>query len=212
MNPAQCEDSASTNPAPMLVYVTNTVSRPASFSGRVEDLNGCLLQCTLTLEQRAHQYPTERCKISFIIQQLSGAALLWAEALWFQETGIASSVQSFISNFKEVFGRPVSDSSEPMSYCRNEGHCLRLCPSHPPQLMLSSVHHHPSVSTLLTVRVTLKSQEFNVAATAIMDSSSAGNFISGNLVRTLRLQRTRTSKPYSIHAVTGEIINKGPGP
>ncbi|KAK7117116.1 hypothetical protein R3I94_022620 [Phoxinus phoxinus] len=44
---------------------------------------------------------------------------------------------------------------------------------------------------------------------AIIDSGSAGNFISGRLCERLNLQKINTSKPYSIHAVTGEIINKG---
>lgn len=111
MNSAQPEDGTSANTAPTLVYLANTISRPAPFSGQEEDCNGFLLQCSLALEQHAHQYPTVRSKISFIIQQLSGAALRWAEALWFQDTAVTSSFQSFISHFKEVFGRPGGDSS-----------------------------------------------------------------------------------------------------
>uniref|UniRef100_A0A8C2JGB1 ribonuclease H n=1 Tax=Cyprinus carpio TaxID=7962 RepID=A0A8C2JGB1_CYPCA len=94
-------------------------------------------------------------------------------------------------------------------YCKSKGHVLRMCPSRLPQLMVSSVLYHPSVSTLLTIGVTLRSGDFDVAVTAIVDFGSAGSFISGNLVKTLKLQRTRTSKLYSIHAVTGETINKG---
>lgn len=75
--------------------------------------------------------------------------------------------------------------------------------------MVSSVHHHLSVSTPLTIKVTLKSRDFDVTVTAIVESNSAGNFISGNLVRTLRLEKTCTSKLYEIHAVAGEIINQG---
>uniref|UniRef100_A0A8C1Y214 DUF4939 domain-containing protein n=1 Tax=Cyprinus carpio TaxID=7962 RepID=A0A8C1Y214_CYPCA len=101
------KNGAFTVPTPMLVYMANSISRPAPFSGREEDCNGFLLQCSLALEQHAHQYPTERSKISFIIQQLSGPALRWAEALWFQESTITSSLQNFIGHFKEVFGRPV---------------------------------------------------------------------------------------------------------
>lgn len=94
-------------------------------------------------------------------------------------------------------------------YCGNEGHFIRTCPSRPPRLLVCSVLYQPFVSTPLTICVILKSRDFNVAATAIVDSGSAGNFISGDLSKALKLQKIRTTKPYSIHAVTGEVINKG---
>lgn len=106
MNPTPPATSAST-----LVCFANPTSRPAPFSGRAEDCNGFLLQCSLALEQQTQLYPTEKSKVSFIIQQLSGAALRWAETLWTQETTVTSSVQDFINHFKEVFGRPVEDST-----------------------------------------------------------------------------------------------------
>lgn len=94
-------------------------------------------------------------------------------------------------------------------YCRRRDHFIRTCPSRPPRLVVSSVLPQSSVSTPLTISGNLKFIGLDVEATAIVDSGSAGNFISGKFVKTHRLQRTRTSKPYSIYAVTGEIINKG---
>uniref|UniRef100_A0A8C1GDW5 ribonuclease H n=1 Tax=Cyprinus carpio TaxID=7962 RepID=A0A8C1GDW5_CYPCA len=94
-------------------------------------------------------------------------------------------------------------------YCGNPGHFLRLCPSRPPRLMVSSIFNTPSVSSPLTISVTLMSPSFNVSVSAIIDSGSAGDFISGELSSRLNLKRITTPKPYSIHAVIGEIINKG---
>lgn len=110
MDSAQSDDSASTRSTPTLVYMANSISRPAPFSGREEDCNGFLLQCPLALEQHAHQFPVERSKISFI-PQLTWPALRWVEALWLQECTITASLQNFIGHFKEVFGHPVGDSS-----------------------------------------------------------------------------------------------------
>ncbi|XP_059361848.1 uncharacterized protein C2orf16-like [Carassius carassius] len=45
---------------------------------------------------------------------------------------------------------------------------------------------------------------------SIVDTGSAGDLISGDLCKKLQLQKSNISKPYSIHAVMGEIINKGP--
>ncbi|KTF87032.1 hypothetical protein cypCar_00043644 [Cyprinus carpio] len=58
-----------------------------------------------------------------------------------------------------------------------------------------------------TFRLNMPVSPSLITVSAIVDSGSAGNFISGDLARTLQLRRTRTSKPYSIHAVTGEVIN-----
>ncbi|KAK3505744.1 hypothetical protein QTP70_004137 [Hemibagrus guttatus] len=45
-----------------------------------------------------------------------------------------------------------------------------------------------------------------ISARALLDSGSAGNFISGALCRQLRLKLTATQKAYQIHAVTGRTL------
>ncbi|KAK3515691.1 hypothetical protein QTP70_028534 [Hemibagrus guttatus] len=45
-------------------------------------------------------------------------------------------------------------------------------------------------------------------ATALLDSGSAGNFISGSLCRQLHLRTTATPKVYQIHAVTGRSLRQ----
>ncbi len=48
--------------------------RPAPYSGRAEECNGFLLQCSLTFEMQPQLFPTERAKIAFIISLLQGKA------------------------------------------------------------------------------------------------------------------------------------------
>ncbi|ROL54944.1 Retrotransposon-derived protein PEG10 [Anabarilius grahami] len=81
------------------------------FSGSAEDCNGFILQCSLVLEMQPHLYPNDHAKVAFIISQLNGKALRWAETLWSQSNPITQSLSSFISHFKEVFGKPAWDSS-----------------------------------------------------------------------------------------------------
>ncbi|MGL5904968.1 MAG: DUF4939 domain-containing protein, partial [Cetobacterium sp.] len=58
-----------------------------------------------------HLYPTESSKIAFIISQLSGKAMKWADSIWSQRGAVTQSYSAFISHFREVFGKPISDSS-----------------------------------------------------------------------------------------------------
>ncbi|KAK3513069.1 hypothetical protein QTP70_000954 [Hemibagrus guttatus] len=87
------------------------MAKPAPYSGSVEDCNGFLLQCSLVLEMQPHMFPTERSKVTFLITQLSGKALLWAESIWSQNHPAVQSYSSFIDYFKEVFKKPSWDSS-----------------------------------------------------------------------------------------------------
>ncbi|ROL53540.1 Retrotransposon-like protein 1 [Anabarilius grahami] len=87
------------------------MAKPAPFSGSAEDCNGFILQCSLVLEMQSHLYPDDKAKVAFMIQQLDGKALRWAEPLWTQNTPVVQSLSSFINHFKEVFGKPSWDSS-----------------------------------------------------------------------------------------------------
>ncbi|ROL54060.1 Retrotransposon-like protein 1 [Anabarilius grahami] len=58
-----------------------------------------------------HLYSTDTAKIAFIISQLQGKALQWADSLWTQKGSVVKSYPAFVSHFREVFGRPLTDSS-----------------------------------------------------------------------------------------------------
>ncbi|ROI36366.1 Retrotransposon-derived protein PEG10 [Anabarilius grahami] len=87
------------------------MARPAPYSGSAEDCSRFLLQCELVLEMQPHLYPTDTSKVAFLISQLSGKALKWADSIWSQHGAVTQSYSAFISHFREVFGKPISDSS-----------------------------------------------------------------------------------------------------
>ncbi|ROI62448.1 Retrotransposon-derived protein PEG10 [Anabarilius grahami] len=58
-----------------------------------------------------HLYPNDTAKIAFLISQLRGKALKWADSIWSQHGAITQSYSSFTSHFREVFGKPITDSS-----------------------------------------------------------------------------------------------------
>lgn len=90
---------------------TSPMARPAPYSGSAEECSGFFLQCSPVLVMQPHLYPTERSKVAFVISQLQGKALLWADSIWTQNNPIIQSYSSFIDHFREVFGRPAWDSS-----------------------------------------------------------------------------------------------------
>ncbi|KAK3506598.1 hypothetical protein QTP70_010865 [Hemibagrus guttatus] len=149
--------STFTAASPSPSAVTSPMAKPTPFTGSAEDCNGFLLQCSLVLEMQPHLYPDYHTKVAFIISQLKGKALRWAEPLWTQKNPVVHSLSSFINHFKEVFGKPAWDSS---------------------------------------------------IAIALLDSGSAGNFISGALCRQLQLKTTATPKIYQIHSVTGKPLRQ----
>ncbi|KAK3506130.1 hypothetical protein QTP70_002327, partial [Hemibagrus guttatus] len=146
--------SAFTTASPSPSAVASPIAKPAPFTGSVEDCNGFLLQCSLVLEMQPHLYPDDRSKVAFIISQLDGKALRWAEPLWTRGNPVVKSLSSFINHFKEVFGKSAWDSS---------------------------------------------------IANALLDSGSAGNFISRALCCQLQLKTTATPKIYQIHSKDGGL-------
>ncbi|KAK3539560.1 hypothetical protein QTP70_010231, partial [Hemibagrus guttatus] len=110
--------SAFTAAPPSPSAVASPMTKPAPFTGSAEDCNGFLLQCSLVLEMQPHLYPDDRTKVAFIISQLDGKALRWAEPLWTQENPVVKSLSSFINHFKEVFGKPAWDSSIGERLCK----------------------------------------------------------------------------------------------
>ncbi len=84
--------------------------RPAPYSGRAEECNGFLLQCSLTFEVQPHLFPTERAKIAFISLH-HGKALQWAETIWGQAGTVTQSLSGFTNHLRDVFGVSVGDST-----------------------------------------------------------------------------------------------------
>ncbi len=94
--------TSSSSPAPV---IASPMAKPAPYSGRAEECNGFLLQCSLALEMQPQLYPTDIAKIAFVISLLTGRALQWAETIWTQASGVSRSFDNFrsIRNFRRKF-------------------------------------------------------------------------------------------------------------
>ncbi|ROI42812.1 Retrotransposon-derived protein PEG10, partial [Anabarilius grahami] len=311
-----------TSPSPAPVTTVSTVSsssppvyaspmaRPAPYSGSAEDCSGFLLQCELVLEMQPHLYPNDTWKIAFLISQLNGKALTWADSIWSQHGTVTQSYSAFISHFREVFGKNITDSSageklynlkqgamslydyalqfrtlaavcacedtiglenfiqhsircatrmqaclqehqdqflpisslcrsepvsspepanEPMEvensrltsseqqhrltlhlclYCGAPGHVISACPIRPPRPMVSAII--PSIKKMkpLSTVVNLTAADVSLTVVALLDSGSAGNFISGALCRQLRLKTSPSPTIYQINSITGRPLSR----
>ncbi|MDR0096759.1 retropepsin-like aspartic protease, partial [Acinetobacter baumannii] len=56
--------------------------------------------------------------------------------------------------------------------------------------------------------VTLTASDTSLPVVALLDSGSAGNFISGTLCRQLNIKTTATPTTYQIRSVTGESLSR----
>ncbi|ROL54940.1 Retrotransposon-derived protein PEG10 [Anabarilius grahami] len=311
-SPAPAVATVSTVSSPSPPVYASPMARPAPYSGSAEDCSGFLLQCELVLEMQPHLYPNDTSKIAFLI----------------------SSYSAFISHFREVFGKPLTDSSageklynlkqgamsiydyalqfrtlaaicgwneqalittyrqgleprvrlqlaacedtiglekfiqhsircatrmqaclqehqdqflpisslcrsEPVSspepandpmdveysrltpserqrrltlhlclYCGAPGHIISACPIRPPRPMVSAII--PSLKKMkpLSTVVNLTAADVSITVVALLDSGSAGNFISGALCRQLRLKTSPSPTVYQINSITGRPISR----
>ncbi|KAK3509746.1 hypothetical protein QTP70_008378 [Hemibagrus guttatus] len=93
-------------------------------------------------------------------------------------------------------------------YCGGSGHFVAKCPLRPARALVSSLFPTQNISKPLSVLVSLTTHDFCVSVTALIDSGSAGNFISGALCRQLQLPTAATPKIYQVHAVTGKLLRQ----
>ncbi|KAK3568031.1 hypothetical protein QTP86_029104 [Hemibagrus guttatus] len=100
--PSPAATSANTGTASSAPLCVSPMAQPAPYSGLAEDCNGFILQCSLVLEMQSHLYSTERSKVVFIISQLRGQALLWAESLWSQNSPGKLTVPEYALQFRTL--------------------------------------------------------------------------------------------------------------
>ncbi|KAK3507871.1 hypothetical protein QTP70_002194 [Hemibagrus guttatus] len=93
-------------------------------------------------------------------------------------------------------------------YCGGSGHFVAKCPLRPAPALVSSLFPTQNIRKPLSILVSLTTHDFCVSTTALLDSGSAGNFISGALCRQLQLPTAATPKIYQVHAVTGKPLRQ----
>ncbi len=93
-------------------------------------------------------------------------------------------------------------------YCGAGGHVISTCSIRPPRPMVSVIK--PVVANMqpLTAIVILTASNVCVPVHALLDSGSAGNFISGSLCHQLNLLTTATTTTYQVQSVTGKTLSR----
>ncbi|TWW81751.1 hypothetical protein D4764_01G0015660 [Takifugu flavidus] len=66
-----------------------------------------LLQCSLVFNLQPLTYPSNRAKIAFVVNLLSGKVAQWATAVLENQTPASSSFPAFTAELKRVFDHPV---------------------------------------------------------------------------------------------------------
>ncbi|ROL50090.1 Retrotransposon-derived protein PEG10 [Anabarilius grahami] len=92
-------------------------------------------------------------------------------------------------------------------YCGAPGHIISACPIRPPRPMVSAII--PSLKKMkpLSTVVNLTAADVSITVVALLDSGSAGNFISGALCRQLRLKTSPSPTVYQINSITGRPLS-----
>ncbi|ROL43801.1 Retrotransposon-derived protein PEG10 [Anabarilius grahami] len=83
-------------------------------------------------------------------------------------------------------------------YCGAPGHVIAACPTRPPRPMVSAIIPSPHKMKPLTTVVNLTAADISLTVVALLDSGSAGNFVSGTLCRQLRLKTSPSPMIYQI--------------
>lgn len=89
-------------------------------------------------------------------------------------------------------------------YCGAQGHMILACLLRPPHPVVSVIQPDIIKMEPLTTCVMFTASDVSVSVSALIDSGSAGNFISQNLCRQLKLQTTETV--YQAQSITGKPL------
>uniref|UniRef100_A0A3Q2DAW1 CCHC-type domain-containing protein n=1 Tax=Cyprinodon variegatus TaxID=28743 RepID=A0A3Q2DAW1_CYPVA len=95
-------------PPPRSQAVTSSEFRPnlpERFSGNMKDYKGFLFHCRLLFQNSPNSFSTDYKRITFILSQLTGRALEWAQARFSSDVSLNCSYSDFISEFSQVFNQ-----------------------------------------------------------------------------------------------------------
>ncbi len=93
-------------------------------------------------------------------------------------------------------------------YCGAQGHIILACPLRPPRPVVSAILPKIVKKEPLTTCVTITASNVSIAVSTLLDSGSAGNFISRALCRQLGLQATTTETIYQVQSITGKLLSR----
>ncbi|MGL4645822.1 MAG: retropepsin-like aspartic protease [Cetobacterium sp.] len=87
----------------------------------------------------------------------------------------------------------------------------RLMPHSPPPAPrdpMSVIQPDPSFYSPLQTQVLISAPHHSVSVSALLDSGSAGNFISSKLCNTLQIPKVRVKEALQVHSITGKLLNR----
>lgn len=93
-------------------------------------------------------------------------------------------------------------------YCGGSGHFLAACPAR--KAKVDVIPAPALVHNQLYVPVVLTSAHMSVSLFALIDSGSAGNFISSALVKSLGIRVEPLAAPVSVTALDGHLVSDNP--
>lgn len=88
--------------SPSISATASPMTRPATYSGELDECNRLLLQCSSKCSQLI---ANDWAEIAFSL--LSGWALQWARVIWNANGPVTNFFMVFVSHFKEVFSQTV---------------------------------------------------------------------------------------------------------
>ncbi|ROI73786.1 Retrotransposon-like protein 1 [Anabarilius grahami] len=236
-SPPPAVASTTTTFTPSPIVHASPMAKPAPYSGSAENCSGFLLQCVLVLEMQPHLYPDDTSKIAFIISQLQGKALQWADSLWTQKGPVVQSYSSFVSHFRleprvrlhltayedsiglERFIQLSIRVGSRMQSCIEEHQGQPLFntllrqsePISPPEPASEPMQVENSrLSSAKRQRRLTLNHICHICMPHPSSSShgSAGNFISCALCRQLKLKTSPSPTIYHIHSITGKPLSQ----
>ncbi|ROK23424.1 Retrotransposon-derived protein PEG10 [Anabarilius grahami] len=188
------------------------VTSPAPYYGSAEDRNGFLLQCSLALDMRSQRFPTKRAKIAYIITLLRRRALHWAQTTWNQ--GLNPRLRLHLAAYEDAIGLERFIHLSILTDCRMQP-CLEDLQGQPspPHLRQpeSASSPEPEAMQLDSTRLTVSERQRTLTQGllhALLDSGSAGNFISESLCRQLNLKKRPIKTYYQFQSIIGKPLNK----
>lgn len=94
-------------------------------------------------------------------------------------------------------------------YCGGDGHVISNCPVRPPHPAVSTLQFPPKTSQLIKTLVHVGNSHSCVSAQALIDSGSAGNFISTQILQELNVRQKKCPVDLRILTIQGKPLGRG---
>ena len=94
-------------------------------------------------------------------------------------------------------------------YCGGDGHVISNCPVRPPHPAVSTLQFPPQTSQLIKTLVHVGNSHSCVSAQALIDSGSAGNFISTQILQELNVRQKKCPVDLRILTIQGKPLGRG---